>query len=57
MGVVCFKFNMHNISNMSIAITEQTMHNMSYISMHLVYANMHTQYTIMHAQYIIMQTY
>ena len=57
MGVLCFKFNMHNISNMSIAITEQTMHNMSYISMHLVYANMHTQYTIMHAQYIIMQTY
>ena len=54
MGVVCFKFNMHNISNVSKAFIEQTMppcmHNMPTF---MSYINMHLQYPIMHAQYII----
>ena len=67
-GVICVKFNMHNISNMSVAFIEQTMptcmHNMPMFmhnmpsckhNMPSCMHNMHLQYTNMHAQYNIMQ--
>ena len=61
MGVICVKFNMHNISNISIAFIEQTMptymhnvpsckHNISSYMHNMSYINMHLQYANMHAQ-------
>ena len=67
MGVVSFKLNMHNISNMSIAFIEQTtptfmhnmltfMYNMSSYMHNMSHINMYLQYANVQAQHTNMHT-